>query len=327
MKPAAIPRWLADDAPLRIGVSACLLGREVRHDGGHKRDRFLSDVLAPHVEWVPVCPEVELGMGVPRPTIRLEQRGGALRLVEPRSGTDHTRAMSAFAARRARELARLELCGYVLKKDSPSCGLERVRVWRPNGRATRSGRGLFAAALLEALPALPVEEEGRLADAALRESFVERIFAYRRLRALFRGRWTTGELVAFHSAHKLLLLAHSELELRKLGRLVAGAKSVGRAQLRARYEARFMAALAHPATTRRHANVLQHALGQLRARLDAVDRAELAGLVEDYRRALVPLVVPLALLRHHVRRLGVATLRGQIYLEPHPKELLLRNHV
>jgi len=320
-------RWLADDAPLRIGVSACLLGREVRHDGGHKRDRFLTDVLGAYVEWVPVCPEVEVGMGVPRPSIRLEQRGDELHLIEPRAAIDHTHAMAQYAARRTRELERLELCGYVLKKDSPSCGMERVKIWHPRGQATRDGRGLFAAALLERFGTLPVEEEGRLCDAALRENFVERIFAYRRLRALFRGRWTTGELVAFHTAHKLLLLAHSEVEYRRLGRLVAAAKKTPRAELRERYEQGFMSGLARIATPRRHTNVLQHMVGHLRDGLDASDREELAALIEDYRRELVPLVVPLALLRHHVRRLEVAYLRGQIYLEPHPKELMLRNHV
>ena len=320
-------RWLADGAPLRIGVSACLLGREVRHDGGHKRDRFLTDVLAPHVEWVPVCPEVELGLGVPRATIRLESRDGELHLIEPSSGTDRTRAMAEHAARRSRELERLELCGYVLKKDSPSCGLERVRVYAPRGPAARNGRGLFAQALTDRLPLLPVEEEGRLADAGLRENWVERIFAYRRLRALFRGRWTPGELVAFHTAHKLLLLAHSEVGYRALGRLVARSAPLPRGELRARYEEGFMTTLAALASPRRHTNVLQHAVGHLRAGLEPADRAELAELIEDYRKQLVPLAVPIALLRHHVRRLDVPYLRGQLYLEPHPKELMLRNHV
>ena len=320
-------RWLADDTSLRIGVSACLLGREVRHDGGHKRDRFLTDVLGAYVEWVPVCPEVEVGMSIPRPSIRLAQHADELRLVEPRTGTDHTHAMATYAARRVHDLDRLELCGYVLKKDSPSCGMERVKVWHERGQATRNGRGLFAEALIARFGTLPVEEEGRLNDASLRENFVERIFAYRRLRALFRARWTIGELVAFHTAHKLLLLAHSEVEYRRLGRLVAEAKKLARAELRERYEQGFMAGLSRIATSRRHANVLQHMVGYLRDGLDASDRAELAALVEDYRLELVPLVVPLALLRHHVRRLDVTYLRDQIYLDPHPKELMLRNHV
>ena len=308
-------RWLADDAPPRIGVSACLLGSAVRHDGGHKRDRFLTDVLAPHVEWVPVCPEVELGMGVPRPSIRLESHGRELRLVEPKSGTDHTRAMADFAVQRLRELERLELCGYVLKKNSPSCGMERVRVHPPRGLVARNGRGLFARELVERLPLLPVEEEGRLANPELRDNWIERVFAYRRLRALFRGRWTVGELVEFHTAHKLLLLAHSEVDHRALGRLVARAKALERAELRRRYEAGFMGALAKLATRRRHTNVLQHMVGHLRAGLGTDDRAELAEVVEDYRCGLVPLAAPLTLLNHHVRRVGVAYLRGQIYLE------------
>ena len=188
----------------RLGVSACLLGGAVRFDGGHKRNRFLVDVLGAHVEWVPVCPEVEIGLGIPRPAIRLESRGDALALVDPKSGADHTAAMAAFSARRVRELEELGLCGYVLKKSSPSCGMERVKVHGPRGGVTRDGSGLFAAALRAALPALPVEEEGRLADVHLRESFLVRVFTAQRLHALFRPRWRTGELIAFHTAHKLL---------------------------------------------------------------------------------------------------------------------------
>ncbi len=233
-------RWLADDAPLRLGASSCLLGRKVRHDGAHKRNAFLTELLGEFVEWVPVCPEVEMGLSVPRPSIRLVDDGDGLRLIEPRTGADHTRAMTSFSTRRTRELEPLELCGYVLKKDSPSCGMERVKVWHEGGQATRNGRGLFASALIARLGTLPVEEEGRLTDASLRENFIERIFAYRRLRALFRARWTLGELIAFHTAHKLLLLAHSEVEYRRLGRLVAGAKKLARPKLRDRYERGFM---------------------------------------------------------------------------------------
>jgi uncharacterized protein YbgA (DUF1722 family)/uncharacterized protein YbbK (DUF523 family) len=321
--------WRSDGTPLRLGISACLLGRGVRYDGGHKRDSFLADVLGPHVEWVPVCPEVELGMGIPRPAIRLESREGEIRLIEPRSGRDHTAVMQAFAARRAAQLEKLDLCGYVLKKDSPSCGLERVRLWQPgSGRPpARQGQGLFAAALQGRMPALPLEEEGRLRDARLRENFVERVFSYRRLRALLRGRWTLGDLVEFHTAHKMLLLAHCETRYRQLGRLVAQARELPRPELRARYAELFMSALTRPATTRRHTNVLEHMLGHLRGRLDPGSRTELADLIADYRRALIPLVVPVTLLRHHVRVLGIAYLADQVYLDPHPRELLLRNHV
>jgi uncharacterized protein YbgA (DUF1722 family)/uncharacterized protein YbbK (DUF523 family) len=310
---------------LRIGISSCLLGQKVRWDGGHKRDRFLVDELGPLVEWVPVCPEVELGLGTPRPTLRLERRGHDVRMVEPRTETDHTDAMRAYARRRVKALADEDLSGYVLKKDSPSCGLERVRVYAGGGPAARSGRGLFAEALLERLPHLPVEEEGRLGDARLRESFVVRVFAYQRLQRLFGGRWTQGQLIAFHTAHKLLLLAHVPSAYASLGRLVAAGRSLPREELRRRYQDEFMSALARPSTRRLHTNVLQHMVGHFRGLLDASDRDELLGLIEDHRRGLTPLIVPVTLVRHHARRLGVEYLLGQLYLDPHPKELMLLN--
>jgi len=323
---ASRPAW-RDDAPVRIGISSCLLGRPVRWDGGHKRDAFLTEQLGPFVEWVPVCPELEIGMGVPRETIRLLDRGGEQRLVAERSGTDWTERMRAWSLRRAHQLEALELSGYVLKKDSPSCGMERVRVWNEKGMAEKRGRGVFAQALLAAAPALPVEEEGRLSDPRLRENWIERVFAYRRVRSLFAGRWTLGGLVAFHTAHKLQLLSHSPRRYAELGRLVAEAKGIGRAALRERYVEGFMDALRHLATPRRQVNVLQHVLGYFRRHLDERDRRELAELVEDYGRGLVPLIVPITLIRHHVNRLGVAYLAGQVYLEPHPRELMLRNRV
>jgi len=323
--------------PIRIGVSSCLLGREVRFDGGHKRDPFLTDLLGPFVEWVPVCPEVEMGLGIPRETIRLERDEAGIHLVAPKSGADHTRAMRRWAAQRVDALAGLGLAGYVLKKDSPSCGMERVKVYprasepgsgaASHAQPTKDGRGVFASVLMDALPLLPVEEEGRLHDPRLRENFVERLFAGRRLRRLFAGRWTVGDLVAFHTAHKLTLLAHGAEAYRALGRLVAEAKALPRAELRARYERGFMEALRTIATTRKHTNVLQHAVGFFKRDLDDASRAELVQLVDDYRRGLVPLVVPVTLIRHHARRTGAAYLLGQTYLEPHPKELMLRNHV
>jgi uncharacterized protein YbgA (DUF1722 family) len=224
-------------------------------------------------------------------------------------------------------LAREDLSGYVLKKDSPSCGLERVKVYDRHGTPARDGRGLFAAALVEAFPHLPVEEEGRLADPRLRDNFVERVFAYWRLRGLFAGRWTVGDLVRFHTAHKLLVLAHAPEDYRRLGRLVAGARGMPRRDLEQRYAAGLMQGLAKLATTRRHTNVLQHMAGYFKDRLDAASKRELAETIDDYRRGLIPLVVPLALLRHHVRVLDVTYLTGQTYLQPHPKELMLRNHV
>jgi uncharacterized protein YbbK (DUF523 family) len=217
----------AEETPIRVGISSCLLGQKVRYDGGHKRDAFLTDVFGPFVEWVPVCPEVEFGMGIPRESIRLVRDGEDVRLVGERSRTDYTATMRPWVRKRARELEKFDLCGYVLKKDSPSCGMERVRVYDANGVPSKTGRGLFADALISHFEALPVEEEGRLNDARLRENFVERVFAYHRLRALFSGRWTLGKLVAFHTAHKLQLLAHSPAGYRELGRLVASARRRG----------------------------------------------------------------------------------------------------
>jgi uncharacterized protein YbgA (DUF1722 family)/uncharacterized protein YbbK (DUF523 family) len=321
-----VPLW-HDDAAIRVGISTCLLGQEVRWDGGHKREAFLTEVLAPYFEWVPVCPEVEIGMGIPREPVQLVRAGGALRMLGTRSRRDWTAPMREYAERRVRALERLDLCGYVLKKDSPSCGMERVKVRDAKGMAKRDGRGLFAEALLSANPALPVEEEGRLNDAVLRENWIERVFAYRRLRSLFEGRFSVGRLVAFHTAHKLQLLAHSTEAYRRLGRLVAGAKAMERAELRRRYQAGFMAALAERATRRRQVNVLQHCLGYFRDRLDPKTRAALAAQVADYQKGLVPLVVPVTMIRHYVDQLGIEYLAGQVYLEPHPKELMLRNHV
>jgi uncharacterized protein YbgA (DUF1722 family)/uncharacterized protein YbbK (DUF523 family) len=319
------------ERPLRIGVSSCLLGEEVRFDGQHKRDGFLADQLSRFVTFVAVCPEVELGLGVPRETIRLERRADGVRLAAPRSGRDLTDAMRSWAERRVRALAKEDLDGYVLKKDSPSCGMERVKVWNEGGQAPREGRGAFAAVLLDALPLLPVEEEGRLHDDALRENFVERVFAYRRLKDLFRGRWTLGALVSFHSREKLLLLAHDPESYRALGRTVAAAKGRLRAEVAEEYSAGFMHAMQCRATKGRETNVLQHVAGYFKDLASADERAELVEAIGDYRAGLVPLVVPLTLLKHHVRRhaeaSGVSWLADQSWLSPHPKELMLRNHV
>ncbi len=319
-------------ARLRLGVSSCLLGRKVRYDGQHKRDAFLVDVLGAFVEWVPVCPELELGMGVPREAIRLVGSPAAPRLVAERSGLDHTEAMLRFAEARVRELEALSLDGYVLKKGSPSCGMERVRVHGGRGGPPRrDGVGMFARVLLARLPMLPVEEEGRLADPALRERFVERIFAHARWKAARAAGMRRADLVRFHAAHKLALMAHSPAAYRALGALVGGVGKASTAATVEAYGARFMDALRVPATRGRHANVLQHAAGFFRGVLDAPDRRELGEAVADYARGHVPLVVPLTLVRHHVRRCagapGIAWLADQTYLDPDPKELMLRNHV
>ncbi len=321
---------------VRIGVSRCLLGDHVRWDGGHKRDAYLVDIFGPSVTWVPVCPEVESGLPVPRPTMRLEYspEGGAVvnghlvRLITPKTGGDWTDEMAGWSSARVKGLASAELDGFVLKRDSPSCGLERVKIYGGGGGVgERKGRGLFAEALVGAMPHLPVEEEGRLADARLRENFIERVFAHATLRALFAGRWTTGDLVRFHTAHKMTLLAHHPETYKALGVLVAGAKGRPRGEVRDEYVAGFMGGMRAIATPTRHVNVMHHMLGHLRGIADAEGRGEILALIEDYRNGIVPLIVPITVLHHYVKRHQVEYLLGQTYLQPHPRELALRNHV
>jgi len=312
---------------IRLGISACLLGDRVRYDGGHKRDAFLTDTLGPFVEWVSVCPEVEIGLGVPRPTLRLVGEGEEPHLIVEKSGQDLTARMRRYASTRTAELAALGLDGYVLKRASPSCGLFRVRVYGADGQPGRVGRGLYADALVQRFPELPVEEEGRLTDPAIRENFIERVFAAGRWRAFMAGAPRARDLVDFHAAQKFAILAHSPRHYARLGRLVATAGRVLTAAKLAEYRALLMDALTIRATPARHVNVLQHLAGFFKKQLAADERAELAEMIEEYRRGLVPLVVPLTLLKHHVRRVGVAYLADQVYLNPHPRELMLRNHV
>jgi uncharacterized protein YbgA (DUF1722 family)/uncharacterized protein YbbK (DUF523 family) len=316
-----------DQERIRLGISACLLGENVRFDGGHKRDPFLVETLGQFVEWVPVCPEVESGLEAPREAMRLVQVEEQVRLLTTRTTEDQTGNMRRYARRRVDELAGEQLVGFVLKKDSPTCGLERVKVYGTGGVPAKSGRGLFAKALVTRFPLLPVEEEGRLNDPRLRENFVERVFAFRRLTTLFAARWSMGDVVRFHTAHKLTLMAHKPEAYQRLGRLVASGKTVARHEFQNRYSTEFMAALGTMATPRRHANVLQHMLGYFKETLDHESRAELLDLLQEYAIGRVPLVVPLTLFGHHIRRCGVTYLAEQVYLKPHPTELMLRNHV
>jgi uncharacterized protein YbgA (DUF1722 family)/uncharacterized protein YbbK (DUF523 family) len=319
--------WHQADRPIRIGVSACLLGENVRHDGGHARDRFVLETLGQWVEFVTVCPEMEIGMGAPRPTIRLVEGETGKRLVAPSTGEDFTDRMRAYGEQRVAELQDVQLDGFVLKKGSPSCGLERIRVYRNGMPANRSNSGFFAAALMEHWPLLPLEEEGRLNDARLRENFIERLFCRNRWRTLVAGGLSRRRLVEFHTAHKLLLQAHNESAYRRLGRLVGSAGTMDDARLYAEYEAGFQEALRTKASTKKHTNVLQHAFGHLKTLLKPNEKRELLTAIEDYRRGLQPLIVPLTLMRYEIRRLGIDYLAGQLYFEPHPKELMLRNHV
>ena len=324
---AATPAWRSPDLPIRVGISSCLLGEEVRYDGGHQKDAYITGVLARYFTWVPVCPEMEVGMGVPREPIRLAGDAAAPRLLGITSGTDHTERMNEFARRRVDELRRRELSGYILKRASPSCGLERVKVYAGEGPAARTGTGLFARALTAALPLLPVEEEGRLNDAHRRDNFITRVFAYRRFAALRESRPRPAAVMEFHTAHKYLILAHRPAAYARLGRLVAEVARPPRERWLDGYGLGFMRALAARATIRKHVNVLQHIMGSFKTQLSAAEKRELSGVIGDYATGLVPLVVPITLINHHVARLDVADVRDQIYLHPHPKELMLRNHV
>jgi uncharacterized protein YbbK (DUF523 family)/uncharacterized protein YbgA (DUF1722 family) len=307
-----------------IGVSACLLGEQVRYDGGHKRNAFLLEELAPHVRFVPVCPEVGIGLGVPRETIRLVRHGDQVRLLGP-EGADHTDAMRRWADGVIGDLRERDLSGFVLKKSSPSCGLERVRVWDEGlQQPSRAGRGIFAEALVDALPELAIEEEGRLNDPGLREHFVDRVFAHVRVRDFFAGPWGSESLVRFHSVEKAAVLAHDVETARRLGRLVAGHRRLELGQLARSYRELHAAAFARPATPGRQANALLHLAGHVKDGLGSCDRQELREAIEDYRVGLVPVAVPLALLARHLRAVGTEWARSQTYRRPYPKELGLR---
>ena len=320
--------WHGGDEEIRLGISSCLLGEPVRFDGGHKHDRYLTGVLGQWVRWVPVCPEVDIGLPIPRPTIRLENHDGTVRLVNPRSREDLTDRMRSYAEDKVAELQQLELDGYVLKRASPSCGMERLKVYPPGGGSPdRNGIGIYAEVLMQRWSGLPVEEEGRLNDPVLRENFIERVFCRHRWRNLLAAGLSRSRLVEFHTAHKLLLRSHNEAGYRRLGRIVAAAGTIPDEELFANYEAEMDLTLATRTTVKRHVNVLYHILGYLKKLVEPDDKRELITLIEDYRNGLVPLIVPITLLRHHVHRHQIRYMLGQLYLEPHPKELMLRNRV
>jgi uncharacterized protein YbgA (DUF1722 family)/uncharacterized protein YbbK (DUF523 family) len=297
----------------RVGVSSCLLGEQVRFNGGHKRYRFLTDQLGPYVDWVPYCPEVSIGLGTPREPIRLTTDG---RLVN-RSGTaDHTELMAALPLPAG-------LDGYVFKAKSPSCGIRAIPRYGPDGAAAGHGSGLYAGRMLRAFPLLAVEDEGRLNDAGLREAFCERIFATARLRSLFSGPWSAGDLVAFHARHKLQLLAHDPARYRAAGRVVAAAGPGAEAA----YRDLFLAAMASRATPGRTANALQHAYSRIGRQLDRPRRLDLVARIEAYRRGEEPLSVPVALLAHYASGKEFGWLAEQTFLRPFPAELRLRHSV
>lgn len=317
----------AGTSKIAVGVSSCLLGAKVRFDGGHKRDDFVTDLLGRFFAFTAVCPEFEMGLGAPRESLRLTGDPAAPRLVGNKTGADRSDAMHRWAAARLRRPDLQALRGYILKKDSPSCGLERVRVYNASGMPEKKGAGLFAADLGRAFPMLPVEDEGRLHDPVLRENFVERVFAYDRWLRLREERLTPKRLLDFHTAEKLSVMAHSPVAYRELGRLIAGAGKAQPNALADAYGERWMAALKLRATRGKHANVLQHAQGYFKRAIDEADKHELNEVIESYRVGRVPLAVPLTLIKHHLRRHPHAWLLAQRYFHPYPEELALRNDV
>ncbi|CAB5087579.1 COG1683: Uncharacterized conserved protein / FIG143828: Hypothetical protein YbgA [Olavius algarvensis associated proteobacterium Delta 3] len=311
---------------IKIGVSTCLLGEPVRYDGGHKRNRYVTDTLSEYFDFVPVCPEVECGMPIPRESMRLVGNPENPRLLTIKTKIDHTDQMKTWAQARLKALEKEDLCGYIFKKDSPSSGLFRVKVYTDKGMPHKVGTGLWARAFTEHFPLIPVEEEGRLNDPHLRENFIERIFAMKRWRETLAKRRSVGNIVDFHTRHKLLVLSHSPKHYRAMGKLVATGKSMAVKELYGDYETMLTEALGLRTTLKKNSNVLQHMLGYFKKQLTADEKQELLEIIDDYRNGLVPLVVPITLFNHYVRKYQQAYLDRQVYLRPHPVALKLRNH-
>ncbi len=308
-----------------LGTSSCLLGEKVRYDGGHKQHHYITDVLSRHFSFISVCPETECGMTVPRKALRLIGEPDNPKMVTVLSGEDSTICMNEWCARRITELKDLSMRGFIFKKNSPSCGLFRVKVYRDKGSPATGGRGLFANAIIKAFPLLPVEEEGRLADARLRENFIERVYSYDRLLNMLAAKPGKKELIRFHTVNKLLLLAHSPEHYRRMGKLVADAVQLQ--DLLPLYSRLFMEGLSLIATPSKQSNVLMHCMGYFKKGLEKWEKQEMTDLIERYRTGQIPLIVPVTILKHYIRRFGESYLAEQLYFNPHPDELMLRNHV
>lgn len=314
-------------ASIKIGVSTCLLGEKVRFDGGHKHNRYITQTLGQFFEFVPVCPESECGLGIPREAMRLVGAVEAPRLVTNKTRMDHTDQMLSWAEDRLDALEKEKLCGFIFKKDSPSSGLYRVKVYNDKGQPVKTGRGLFAAAFTSRFPRIPVEEEGRLHDPVLRENFIEQVFALKRWREVLEKKKTMGNLVDFHTREKLLFMAHSPKHYREMGRLVADGKKKNESDLYDRYEGMLTEALGLRATVSKHTNVLMHVMGYFKKQLSGDEKQEVLELIGNYRSGHLPLIVPVTLLNHFVRKYSQPYLSVQTYLNPHPLDLQLRNHV
>jgi uncharacterized protein YbgA (DUF1722 family)/uncharacterized protein YbbK (DUF523 family) len=312
---------------IRLGISSCLLGENVRYDGGNRHDRFLTDTLGQYVEYIPVCPEVGCGLPAPREAMRLEGDSDSPRLMTIRTRQDMTDRMQAWSRKRVKELEKDGLCGYIFKNDSPSCGTERVKVYNEKGIPVKKGVGMFARAFMKHFPLLPVEDDGRLNDPILRENFIQRIFVFKKWREMMMERQGRGRLVDFHARHKLLILSHSPGHCRLMGRLIAKANEIPIKELYGQYQSILMEALLVKATPKKNANVLMHIMGYFKKELTSGEKQELLDLINNYREGRFPLIVPVTLIRHYVRKYNQPYLKEQVYLNPHPLELQLRNHV
>jgi uncharacterized protein YbgA (DUF1722 family)/uncharacterized protein YbbK (DUF523 family) len=311
---------------IKIGISACLMGEPVRWNGGHARDRYLTDILGQYAEYVPVCPEVECGMGVPRETLRLVGNPDNPKLVTSKKNVDHTRRMTEWARKRVKELEKENLCGFVFKKNSPSSGLYKVPVKNFKGMPQKKGQGIFARIFTEHFPLVPVEEDGRLHDAKLRETFIEQIFTLMRWRETLSKKKRLASLIDFHARHKLLIMSHSPTHLKMMGKLVAESKTLPAEDVFVQYESLLIGALRLKSTLKKHINVMQHIMGYFKRQLSSDEKQELLEIIEQYRQEFVPLIVPVTLLNHYVRKYKQPYLAQQFYLNPHPISLKLRNH-
>jgi uncharacterized protein YbgA (DUF1722 family)/uncharacterized protein YbbK (DUF523 family) len=311
---------------IRIGISSCLLGKKVRYDGGHKLDPFLSDTLGKYVAWVPVCPEVEYGLSVPREAMRLFGGTDSPGIVTTRTGVNHTEGMLRWAAKKVRELENIDLCGFVFKSNSPSSGMRGVKVYTSSGRPKRRGVGIFAGLFMKRFPIIPVEDDERLHAPVLRENFFERVFVFKRCRELMAMRATVANLVSFHTEQNLLVLSHSSAHYRKLEQLVAHAGAMKAGDLYAEYIRTLMEGVKLIATVKKNVNVLQHIMEYFKERLTADEKRELIEVIENYHDGLAPLIIPMTLINHYVRKYNEPYLKRQYYLNPHPLELMLRNH-
>jgi uncharacterized protein YbgA (DUF1722 family)/uncharacterized protein YbbK (DUF523 family) len=312
---------------IKLGISTCLLGENVRYDGGHKLDRFFTETLGQYVDYVPVCPEVECGLPIPRESMHLEGDPDSPRLVTSRTKQDMTDRMVRWAKKRVVNLEKQDLCGFIFKSNSPSSGMERVKVYDRKGVPAKKGVGIFARVFMDVFPLIPVEDEGRLNDPEIRENFIERIFALKRWRETLARKESRGNLVDFHTRHKLLILSHNPKHYQTMGKLVAKAKDFPLKELYQQYQALLMEALQLKTTPKKNSNVLMHMMGYFREELSSDEKKELLEVIENYRREVLPLIVPVTLMKHYVRKYDQPYLKEQVYLNPHPLELQLRNHV